>query len=39
MTNKVDYDNAKKQLFESMGDIEDFLAHEVGDNRFIMRAE
>ena len=39
MTNKVDYDNAKTKLFEAMGDIEGFLAQEVGDNRFIMRAE
>ena len=39
MTNKVDYDNAKSKLFTAMGDIEDFLASEVGDNRFMMRAE
>ena len=39
MTNKVDYDNAKAKLFGVMGDIENFLAHEIGDNRYIMRSE
>ena len=39
MTNKVDYDNAKSKLFSAMGDIENFLTSEVGDNRFIMRSE
>ena len=39
MTNKVDYDNAKSKLFQAMGDIEDFMASEVSDHRYIVRAE
>ena len=39
MTNKVEYDNSKVKLFQFMADMEDFMAVEIGDNRYSRRAE
>ena len=39
MTNKVEYDNSKVKLFQAMADMEDFIAADLGDNRFNMRSE
>lgn len=39
MTNKVEYDNSKVKLFEFMADMEDFIAADIGDNRYRMRSE
>ena len=39
MTNKVEYDNNKVKLFEVMTDLEEFIATELGDNRYVMRSE
>lgn len=39
MTNKVEYDNNKVKLFQAMTDLEEFIATELGDNRYVMRSE
>ena len=39
MTNKVEFDNNKRKLFESMADLEDMIAQNLGDNRFRMISE
>ena len=39
MTNKVDYDNQKVKLFQEMAAMEDFIAGDLGDNRYRMRSE
>ena len=39
MTNKVEYDQSKIRLFNSMADIEEFIANDSGLTQFTMRAE
>ena len=39
MTNKVDYDQSKVRLFNTMADIEDFIASDLGQTPSQMRAE
>lgn len=39
MTNKVEYDNAKVKTLECMGDLEEFIACELGLNKYKVRAE
>ena len=39
MTNKVEIDNSKMKLFESMADLEDMIAQDLGENQFRMRSE
>lgn len=39
MTNKVDYDHSKVRLFNAMADIEEFIASDLGQAHFSMRAE
>ena len=41
MTNKVEYDNSKIKLFQTMADMEDFMAAELEDDssRYKARSE
>eukprot|EP00354_Favella_ehrenbergii_P008622 CAMPEP_0170475414 /NCGR_PEP_ID=MMETSP0123-20130129/17067_1 /TAXON_ID=182087 /ORGANISM="Favella ehrenbergii, Strain Fehren 1" /LENGTH=39 /DNA_ID= /DNA_START= /DNA_END= /DNA_ORIENTATION= len=39
MTNKVEYDNNKVKLFQSMADLEEFIAADLADNRYSNRSE
>ena len=39
MTNKVEHDQNKIRLFNSMADIEEFIANDCGLTQFTMRAE
>ena len=39
MTNKVEYDNSKIKLLQSMSDLEDLMASELDDNRYKVRSE
>ena len=39
MTNKVEYDNSKVKLFQSLADMEDFIASDIGENRYKTRSE
>ena len=39
MTNKVDYDTQKVRLLNGMADLEEFIANDLMQSNFTMRAE